>query len=61
MYISAETAQKNAVEYNVTLDNELLRLAAHGALHIAGFDDKTDELRNIMKSKEDCYLQKILG
>lgn len=61
MYISAETAQKNANEYKVSLNNELLRLAAHGALHIVGLDDNTEELRNNMKSKEDYYLQKILG
>jgi len=61
MYISAETAQKNAYEYKVSLNNELLRLAAHGALHIVGLDDNTEELRKNMKSKEDYYLQKILG
>lgn len=61
MYISADTAQNNAKEYQVSLNNELLRLAAHGALHIAGFDDNTEELRNKMKLKEDFYLRKILG
>ena len=61
IYISVETAQKNANDYNVSLNNELLRLVSHGALHIVGFDDNTEKLRNIMKNKEDYYLHKILG
>jgi len=61
MYISADTALNNSKEYNVTLNNELLRLAAHGALHIVGFDDNDELTRNNMKTKEDYYLQKISG
>ncbi|HRP02862.1 MAG TPA: rRNA maturation RNase YbeY [Candidatus Kapabacteria bacterium] len=61
LYISIDTAQKNADFYKVTLSNELLRLAAHGALHIVGYNDSDDISRDIMKSKEDYYLQKIVG
>lgn len=61
IYISTETAQNNADEYNVSLKNEILRLAAHGALHIVGYDDNTEQLRKDMRTKEDYYLQKILG
>lgn len=61
IYISTETAQNNADEYNVSLKNEILRLAAHGALHIVGYDDNNEQLRKDMRTKEDYYLQKILG
>jgi rRNA maturation RNase YbeY len=56
IYISADTALKQSTEYNVTMRNEILRLAIHGALHIAGFDDSTDEEREIMRIEEDKFL-----
>jgi probable rRNA maturation factor len=57
IYISVETAQEQAAEYAVTLTEELMRLAAHGALHLAGYDDATDELRQTMHEEENRYLQ----
>ena len=56
IYISLETAEKQAKEYNVSLTNEIKRLAIHGALHIAGYDDNTKEKRNMMTSLENKYL-----
>jgi len=59
IYTSVDTAARQASEYNVTLNNELLRLAAHGALHICGMDDNTPDDRNTMKLQEDKYLERI--
>jgi rRNA maturation RNase YbeY len=56
LYISVETAQRQAVEYGVSLTNELLRLAAHGTLHLVGYDDTSDEQRAAMKILEDRYI-----
>lgn len=56
IYISVDTAKKQAEEYKVTLHNEVRRLAIHGALHIVGYDDSTDELRSKMQIKENYYL-----
>ena len=56
IYISLETAEKQAKEYNVSLTNEIKRLAIHGALHIVGYDDNTKENRNKMTSLENKYL-----
>lgn len=41
--ISVDTARRQAAERNVGLDTELVHLAAHGALHLLGYDDATDE------------------
>ncbi len=38
--ISAETAMRNAVRYNASLEEELELCIAHGLLHLSGFDDK---------------------
>lgn len=59
IYISADTAKRQASEAKVSLSNELMRLTIHGALHIAGYDDSTDELRNAMRQLEDRYLDLI--
>jgi len=58
IYISVDTAKKQAEEYKVTLHNEVRRLAIHGALHIVGYDDSTDELRSKMQIKENYYLER---
>ncbi len=56
IYISADTARKQAEEYNVSFTNELLRLAVHGALHLMGYDDATDEERGRMHELENKYI-----
>lgn len=58
IYISVDTAKKQAEEYSVTFHNEIRRLAIHGALHLVGFDDSTDELRSEMHKKENYYLER---
>jgi rRNA maturation RNase YbeY len=56
VYISADTARNQAVEYGVTLTEEILRLAAHGALHLAGYDDATPEGKKQMSILETKYM-----
>ncbi len=56
VYISADTARNQAVEFGVTLTEEILRLAAHGALHLAGYNDATPEEKKIMSTLETKYM-----
>ena len=56
IYISAETAREQAQHYGVSFTSEMMRLAAHGALHLAGYDDATDEEREHMRKLEDRYI-----
>ncbi|MBL8004153.1 MAG: rRNA maturation RNase YbeY [Candidatus Kapabacteria bacterium] len=58
IYISIDTAKKQAEEYKVSLHNEVRRLAIHGALHLVGYDDSTDEFRSRMQTKENYYLER---
>ena len=55
IYIGAETAVKQAEEYNVSLTNELLRLVIHGSLHLCGYDDATDDERHHMHLLEIIF------
>jgi probable rRNA maturation factor len=56
MYISMDTAIRQAAEYGVSLTNELMRLAAHGTLHLVGYDDTSPEERKHMSALEDKYI-----
>ena len=61
--ISLETAQKQAVEYNVNLYQEVLRLLIHGILHIIGYDheDVPEQEAQEMRELEEKLYQQYLG
>ena len=56
LFISIETVQSNAEELGVSYDSELLRVIAHGLLHLCGIDDKGPGEREIMEAHEDSAL-----
>lgn len=56
VYISLETVRQNALNYNVSLNNEIKRVVIHGVLHLIGFDDKSENQRTEMRKKEDLWL-----
>jgi rRNA maturation RNase YbeY len=56
--IRVDRAREQAKEYGVGLYDEIYRLAAHGALHLAGYDDATPAEREAMRRLEDHYLGK---
>jgi probable rRNA maturation factor len=43
IYIGLEQAERQAREHGVSRDEELLRLAIHGTLHILGYDHTEEE------------------
>ena len=59
IYISATTAERQAYDYNVKIQEELLRLAIHGVLHLTGYNDKTEDEKKMMSVKEDYYLEQF--
>ncbi|HJT35218.1 MAG TPA: rRNA maturation RNase YbeY [Pirellulales bacterium] len=54
--VSADTAASRAGEFNWPPEDELLLYVVHGTLHLAGYDDKTPELRGEMRRLERHYL-----
>lgn len=56
IFISADQVKKNAVEYAVGFEDELRRVIIHGVLHLMGYDDRTEEERNVMRKMEDDAL-----
>ncbi len=61
IYISIERVKENAVAYNQTFRQELLRTIVHGALHLCGNKDKTRTEKSSMRKKEDAALKLFSG
>ena len=53
IFISVERVEDNANDFNVTFDEELKRVLAHGILHYCGYKDKSDSDALLMRSKEE--------
>lgn len=53
IYISVERVLENSVSYAVSFQEELLRVMAHGPLHLMEYQDKGEEHIMKMRAKED--------
>ena len=53
IFISVERVKDNAVDFNVTFEEELRRVMAHGVLHYCGFKDKIEADEQLMRNKEE--------
>ncbi len=56
IYISIDRIKENAKTFNIPFKKELHRVIFHGALHLCGYKDKNKEQMNLMREKEDFYL-----
>lgn len=60
VYISIPRVKENSISYSGgDAQSELLRVLAHGTLHLCGYEDKTTNALKIMREKEEYYLQKL--
>ena len=57
VFISLETAQKQAIEHKHSLEDEVLVLAAHGITHLRGFDHDSPENWQIFLSEQKIVLE----
>lgn len=57
--VSADTALREAEARGIPPLHELLLYVVHGALHLEGFDDKTEEARRRMRAEERRVLVEL--
>ena len=58
IFVSAETAKRQARDYGTSLDHELRLYIAHGLLHLHGFEDKTPAGAAEMKRVQERLVAK---
>ena len=56
VYISLDRVKENASQHNVKFFDEVLRVVFHGALHLCDYLDKTKKQQQVMRKKEDFYI-----
>lgn len=54
--IAPEVAERQAVEYGHTVEEELNLLLVHGVLHLLGYDHEEDEAAEAMQTRERALL-----
>jgi probable rRNA maturation factor len=59
IYISAERVTENSVKLKTIFEEELLRVLAHGLLHLCGYKDKTPEHQKKMRAAENRAIKQF--
>jgi rRNA maturation RNase YbeY len=59
LFISVDRIKDNTTQLAVSMEEELHRVCYHGVLHLVGYNDKTDQEIEIMRAKENFYLNKL--
>ncbi len=57
IYISVDRVKENAEKHKVTTQEELLRVMAHGLLHLCGYKDKSPIQQKEMRAAEERALK----
>lgn len=56
IYISLERVIENAGSLGLEFEQELRRVVVHGVLHLLGYGDQTAAEQQLMRAKEDYYI-----
>ncbi|MGF1555776.1 rRNA maturation RNase YbeY [Paucihalobacter sp.] len=60
IYISVQRVADNAKDFESNFNEELSRVMIHGILHLCGYKDKGINDTELMRSKENYYLSKMV-
>lgn len=56
IFISVERVAENATSHNIEYNTEIIRVLAHGVLHLIGFQDKSPKKKKEMTENEDLCI-----
>jgi len=59
IYISIDRVKENAKLFNVAFITEMIRVVAHGYLHLIGFKDKTLTQKEEMRKQEEYFIKQF--
>lgn len=54
--ISIDRVKENSTIFENSFNEEMKRVMIHGILHLIGYNDKSEEEEELMRKKEDFYL-----
>ena len=57
--VSIDRVVSNSKTFNVTVEDELLRVCVHGLLHLSGFGDKTENEALEMRRQEQLAIDRF--
>ena len=57
LYLSIKIIEDNAILYNVSLENEIKRVVAHGLLHLIGYEDDNNSRKEEMTKIENSCIE----
>ena len=60
IFISVERVKENATSHNAEYNTEIIRVLAHGVLHLIGFQDKSPKKKKEMTENEDLCISLFL-
>ncbi len=58
--ISIDRVKENSIIFENSFSEELKRVMAHGILHLIGYDDYEEKDKEIMREKENYYINKYV-
>jgi len=59
IYLSHEQIIDNAKSFNTKPEDELIRVLVHGCLHLCGYEDDTQTLKDHMTELENKYMKNL--
>ena len=59
IYISIDTVRENAINYKISLTDEVVRVIIHGTLHACGYNDDSVRRKNEMTRLENLWLEEF--
>ena len=57
IYISIDRIADNAIKFNCTKEDELIRVISHGVLHLMGYKDKSENDSKKMRDAENLSIK----
>jgi probable rRNA maturation factor len=57
IYISIDRIADNAIKFNCTKEDELIRVLSHGVLHLMGYKDKSENDSKNMRDAENLSIK----